>query len=228
MILMVASSTAELQNLNCPIIEDVHHPPQLLTENSPMIAVPVGVGLIQAALNTYEAIVRFHPQWVVGVGSCCAISPEVAVGALIIPSTVIHYGMDLRRFGLQRGVTFSGTKERIGALPVDSLVRWPHDGVDTWEGVRVWQSGTLGSADRFSTSADSVSMPWMRDTLHLTAIDMESYAMVAAARQAHTPISIIRTVSDTWSGERAASLSSLLKESSVRVCNLLDAYGVIV
>ena len=200
MILVVASSQAELSGF-------AHAP-------SSIRPVVVGVGLVQAAVNTYAAIMEYAPSHVVGIGSCCALSEDYPLGSLVIPSEVVHYGVDLRRFGLARGEVYSPSGEHFGPLTVDRLPSGP-----TTPACR------LGSADRFSTSADRTHYRWMRDELHLDAVDMESYAMVAAAQRAQVPVTIIRAVSDSWDAGRLKNLPTFLKNASQEIREYIDRYS---
>jgi nucleoside phosphorylase len=200
MILVVASSWAELSAFS-PDHPAIH-------------PVAVGVGLVQSALNTYAAIEECAPTHVVGIGSCCALSPEYPLGSVIFPSEVIHYGIDLRRFGLPRGSVYSPSGKRFGLLTVDPLFHSVQH-----------KACRIGSADRFSTPEDRQHYPWMRDELHLDAVDMESYAMVAAARRAQVPVTIIRAVSDSWDAGRLKDLPAFLHNASQQIREYIESYS---
>ena len=209
MILVVASSNKELQGVSLKAFRTVS----------------LGVGKVSAALGTYEAIVRYRPDHVVGIGSCGAISPGLAVGDLVVPSSLVQYDVDLRAFRLPRGHVFGAQGERLGVLEVDVLPYWPASGVTRFGNRAVHQNSTLGTADHFSTPADRHLRPWMVDELHIDAVDMESYAIVAAARRAQVPVSIIRAVSDTWEGMRAEALADFLRDTAEDIGQLIARYS---
>jgi nucleoside phosphorylase len=65
----------------------------------------------------------------------------------------------------------------------------------------------------------------MRDELHLDAVDMESYAMVAAARRAQVPVTIIRAVSDSWDAGRLKDLPAFLHNASQQIREYIESYS---
>ena len=212
MILVVASSLAELQSIT--------------REDYPaLVAVSVGVGLVQAAIGTYEAVMYHAPDHVVGIGTCCGVGIGCDLGDIILPSQVIQYTMDLRRFRLRRGEVFTADGSRTGFLPVDMLPGWPQQGVQSCEDRSIRDNTRMGSADQFFTPEKMLSAPWIRDELALDAIDMESYAMVAASRRAGVPVTIIRTISDLHDRTRVASLPAFLTESSRIIRELILRYS---
>ena len=212
MILVVASSAAELQAFSPP-------------DPSSVVAVSVGVGLVHAAVGTYEAIMRYRPSHVVGVGTCCGITEQCSIGDIIMPSQVIQYDVDLRRFGLKRGQLIGRDGARTDFLPIDPLPFWPHEGVNVYEDHQIRCTNRIGSADRFFIPEMLRQAPWIRDELDLVAIDMESYAMVAASRMANVPITIVRAVSDLSSGERSGSLPQFLAKMSRIIRDMILNYS---
>lgn len=223
MIMMVASSLRELQGVAQYPIYDGEL--RQFPNGTPMMALAVGVGKVQAAITTYEAINRYHPSHVVVVGSCASINIEVKVGDLVVPSSVVQYDIDLRRFGLSRGEVFGVGGKKIGYLDVDRLSHWPTQDPVDYQGIRVWTSKVMGTADRFLVPEDRGSHGFMVDRMHIDAVDMESFAIVAAARSYGVPVTIVKAVSDTWFGERAPSLPRFLEESSKAICSFIARYS---
>jgi adenosylhomocysteine nucleosidase len=215
--LVVASSLAELQghakyeayadipaNSEFPIVRKT-------PQGEPFAVVCVGVGQVNAALHTYRAIQALRPALVVGVGTCGALRDELKVGDILIAGSVIQYEVDLRRFGLKRGELPGADGNPCGALAT-GFPAW------TWDaGKRLFTSQTLGTADRFLVAEDRRGADHLQDELGLDAVDMESYAMVAAARKASVPVAILRTVSDTNRGARPRSYPAFLAEASKRM-----------
>jgi len=216
-ILVVASSLAELQghakyekcsghcaNSEFPIVRKT-------PQGEPFAVVCVGVGQVNAAIHTYRAIQALNPALVVGIGTCGALRDELKVGDILIAGLVVQYEVDLRRFGLKRGELPGADGNPCGALATD-FPGW------TWEaGNRLFTSQTLGTADRFLLAEDRRGADFLQDELGLDAVDMESYAMVAAARKASVPVAVIRTVSDTNRGARPRSYPTFLADASERM-----------
>lgn len=214
MILVVASSVKELEGITQ--FEPMERQGLFKIEHGiPAVAVPVGVGKVQAAVETAKAIRMWHPQAVVGIGTCGALRRDLKIGDILIASHVVQYDIDLRRFGLKRGETFSFKGDSVGFLETDDIVTPPCGNV------KIMRKAVLGSADRFLTARERLDLPWLTEELHIDAVDMESYAMVCAARGECIPVAIIRVVSDTARGARPTSFSSFLAESSRSLCALL-------
>lgn len=222
MILVIASSQKELQGISQ--FSQKEGAVRQLPNGASLIAVTVGVGKVQASLGTLEAIKKLNPTLVIGVGSCGAVSTDVAVGDLVIPSHVLQYDIDLRRFGLARGEVFGPEGKKVGWLAADCLPQWTAESPHEFAGRPVWRNVAIGSADRFLSPKDRGTHRFLVDELHLVAVDMESYAMVAAARRTQVPIAIIRAVSDTWDGKKADSLPKFLEESSRSIFRFIATY----
>jgi adenosylhomocysteine nucleosidase len=217
MILVVASSLAELQGhvkygvYANPSATCAYSTVRLTPQGESFAVVCVGVGQVNAALNTYQAIQALNPSLVVGIGTCGALRDELMVGDILVAGKVVQYEVDLRRFGLKRGELPGADGISRGALPTD-FPTWKWDA-----GKRLSTARTLGTADRFLVAADRRDAGYLQDELGLDAVDMESYAMVAAARKASVPVAILRTVSDTNRGARPRSYPAFLAEASERM-----------
>lgn len=209
MILVVASSKRELQG----------------DALKPFRTVSLGVGKVLAGVGAYEAIVRYRPSHVVGIGICGGVSQHLSVGDLVIPAKVVQYDMDLRAFRLPRANTYGAEGERIGDLNTDMLSSWPAQRVTRFRGRAVHEGVTLGTADHFVTTEDMDAKPWIHHALHIDAVDMESYAIVTAARRASVPVTIIRAVSDTIRGERVSSLLRFLRDVSEDIGEMIACYS---
>ena len=217
MTLVVASSLAELQgHAKYEAYADIPATSEFPTvrmspQGKPFAVVCVGVGQVNAALNTYQAIQALNPALVVGIGTCGALRDELKVGDILIAGSVVQYEVDLRRFGLKRGELPGADGIPNGALTTDFPV-W------SWAaGARLLTERTLGTADRFLLAVDRRDADYLHDELGLDAVDMESYAMVAAARTASVPVAILRTVSDTNRGGRPRSYQTFLTAASERM-----------
>lgn len=186
----------------------------------------IGVGKVQASLNTHRIIGEFRPTGIIGTGTCGAVDPRMQVGDLVLASETVDYDLDLRRFGLDRGTTFDKDGNRIGTLRLD--VSWfPPPASDMiFEGRRVWHQVRIGSADRFLVAADRQENPWIAGEMHIGAVDMESHAIAATAFATGIPVSIVRVVSDTHRGERPRSYASFLAHAAASVMRFVIQYSL--
>ncbi len=207
MTLVVASSLLELSGVESlsPSIRE-----KLRT-------VPIGVGKINAALNTLLAIQKYSPSLVVVVGSCGAIREGLEIGDLIIPNRVVQWDIDLERFGWARGALPAANGEIEGALEIVPL----SEDYSTYRGRAVKQGVALGSGDRFLVRSERAEMSWLIDELDLWAVDMESYAVVKAARATGVEVTVGRFVSDDAGGRRPKNFQKMIKEASVDLFALL-------
>ena len=229
MILLVASSPQELQGFDLldPWREDGSPSPQGETQamdatvirrtffGASIVAVSVGVGKISSALGTYAAIQRWRPSHVIGIGTCGAVRDDLAIGDTLIASSVVQYDIDLRRFKLKRGETPAADGGTVGSLTTD--LSWIPKEKRT---ERLFFDRIIGTADRFLVEEERMKSPYLIDELHIDAVDMESYAMLAAAKSAGVPCGIIRTVSDTTHGARPRSYGRFLAAASSRMVHL--------
>lgn len=215
MIALVASSAQEL-----PDLADASLPPSLDLQ-----AFTIGVGKVQAAISVASFIVESRPSHIICTGTCKAVDPRMDVGDIVIGSLAVDYDLDLRRFGLPRGSTRDCSGNPFGSVMLDNFLTDRAAGIEMCRGRRVWREVTIGSADRFLVASDCDKMPWIVDELHLQAVDMESYAVAAAASRGGIPVSVIRVVSDTYRGIRPKSYAAFLRSAAIDMLSCIVQYS---
>lgn len=219
MILVVASSPAELQGIEqFPLSESGI---RRLPNGESIVAVAVGIGKVNAALGTAQALALWSPSLLIGIGTCGAIRQDLQIGDIVLPKQIIQYDIDLRRFGWPRGSMQSLEGRVEGALTTEDLV----NNLSYWKERRVHASVVLGTADIFLVAEDRAREPWIREELGIDVVDMESYAMVKAAKQARCAVAIVRVVSDSWRGNRPKNYQKFLSACSVDIFSLLAQYN---
>jgi adenosylhomocysteine nucleosidase len=179
--------------------------------------VPIGVGKINATLNTILAIQKYSPSLVVVVGSCGAIREGLEIGDLLFPNRVLQWDIDLERFGWPRGSLPAANGEIEGALEIQPL----SENYSIYHGREVKHGLALGSGDRFLVRSEREEMGWLIDDLDLWAVDMESYGVVKAAQAAGVEVTIGRFVSDDARGRRPKNFQKMIKEASIDLFSLL-------
>jgi adenosylhomocysteine nucleosidase len=210
MILVVASSPEELQGYG-------KAGPWASQE---IVTVVVGVGKVQSALGTMQAIRHYQPTAVIGIGTCGAVRDNLRIGDMLIASSVVQYDIDLRPFKFKRGELPTPKGGVMGTL-YTQLTAFSKPG----QACRLFTGQTLGTADRFLVAADRQQCTYLTDELHIDATDMESYAMLAAAQAAAVPCGIIRVVSDTTRGTRPQSYGNFLAETSLQIFHLMANFN---
>ena len=183
--LVVASSEKELEGFLTKGKQPVEY------AGKQIVFICVGVGNVQAGINTLDAIALYQPNAVLGVGYAGGIDPTLKIGDGIVATSVIHYDVDLRSFGLKRGEVFGPqSREVLGEL----FLFAPQ--------VEETKQGKMGSAERFLLRSYREDNPWLLDELALASSDMESYGMALAALKKGLPCTIFRVISDDAFGHR--------------------------
>lgn len=165
----------------------------------------VGVGKLQAALHTAQAIGEVRPVLVVCIGTARALDPSLKVGDLVCASSVWQHEVDLCRFGLKEGELPNengGVLGELSCLPVGSLA-----------------CGRCASGDVFVTRPYQEAHPQLSGSLFC---DMESYGVAYAASQAKCKVSVIRVISDDSYGHRAKHYATLVREANKRIERILS------
>jgi len=138
-----------------------------------------GYGKVSAAGSTQYAIDRWHPALVVNLGTCGGFGGERKVGDLVLASDTIIYDI----------------VELMGSA--DEAIEDFHTRLDT----ALWPArlasrvviGTIVSADR---DLDPAAPPMLHAKYHATVGDWESGAIAWVAAHNHTPVIILRGVTD--------------------------------
>ena len=156
----------------------------------------VGVGKLQAALHTAQAIGEVRPELVVCIGTARALDPSLKVADLVCASCVWQHDVDLCRFGLKAGELPNGNGGVLGelsCLPVGSLA-----------------CGRCASGE---------AHPQLSGSLFC---DMESYGVAYAASRTKCNVSVIRAISDDSYGHRTKHYATLVREANKRIERILS------
>jgi adenosylhomocysteine nucleosidase len=171
----------------------------------------VGVGKVQSAVLTMQALETYRPDAVLCVGYAGAVDPSLKIGDCVLATSVVQYDMDLRSFSLQRGEVPDATG--TGTLGVLETACIQVDGCRT---------GVFGTADRFLLRSYREQNPWLLETLHLSVADMESYAVAFACKTKGCPCTVCRVVSDDANGHRPKRFARFGIEASKRFAAVLE------
>lgn len=145
-----------------------------------------GVGKVRAATATTWACLTLRPALVLNLGTAGALRPHVRHDIVHEIGTVIQHDID-----------GSAIAHLVGTDPAPPLRLSDHPLV-------------LATGDRFVASADH------RERLAELAdlVDMEGYAVAAAARQLGVPVRLAKVVSDDAGDGASASWSDALARAS--------------
>lgn len=155
-----------------------------------------GVGKVRAATATTWAVLQHGPSEILNVGTAGALRVgSVARGAVHEIGTVLQHDLNGRAIA-----------DLIGHDPAPAIVL-------------AGSGPVLATGDRF------ISSPEGRDALalHADLVDMEGYAVAAAATWLGTPVRLAKVVSDDAGADAAASWRDALHEASRHLAEWLDA-----
>jgi adenosylhomocysteine nucleosidase len=138
-----------------------------------------GWGKIAAAGSTQYVIDRFHPELIVNLGTCGGFGEGVAVGDVVLVDQTIVYDIVEQMGDADLAIRDYTTRIDVSRWPAALRAR-----------VRV---GHLASGDRDLMPAD---LARLRERHHAIAGDWESGAIAWVAARNHTPVLILRGVSD--------------------------------
>lgn len=166
-----------------------------------------GYGKVSAAGSTQYAIDRWHPHLIVNLGTCGAFDGGLAVGDVVLATRTIIYDI-VEQMG--------DPDEAIAdfATTLDTS-RWPAR-LDA----RVHRDVML-SADRDLVASE---LPQLRSRFHGVAGDWESGAIAWVAARNHTPVIILRSVTDVVTEHGDATYGNALawqRQTSTAMADLL-------
>lgn len=203
-ILVLAATNRELEG----VLTKLNEPYQLGTHR--VVGVCTGVGKVQSALATLDALHTYNPRLVVLLGYAGAIDPSLAIADLIMATKVVQYDLDLRSFGLQRGQTFDGD----GKVVPGSIDLFAPD-------LKGFKKVVLGTADRFLLRSYRQQHPYLTEELGLEASDMEGFCIAQACLLQAIPCAILRVISDDAEGRRPKDFKRFVRKANERLSDAL-------
>ena len=166
---------------------------------SNLSVVYTGVGKINAALATSSAITQYKPRQVINFGTAGGISAHCT--GLVKVKRVIQRDMDAEPLA-PRGIT--------------PLSDGPHDFTSGHEGI------TCGTGDSFVTSHDQ----WLHNQA-VDVVDMELYAIAAAAHRMGVVWSAYKFVSDNANNDAADDWNKKVNHGEVLFLQELKKLGLL-
>lgn len=147
-----------------------------------------GIGKVNAAINTYKIIKKFHPDLLINTGVAGGASLQTEIGDLLVADYVAYHDVWCGP-GTQPGVAdgmdvFMECNERV--------INLAHE---LFDGKRL-QVGLICSGDQFISEKEEVTRI---HTLfpQVLAVDMESAAIAQVCCMEGVKFNIIRVISDT-------------------------------
>lgn len=164
-----------------------------------------GIGKVNAAINTYKVISRYHPDILINTGVAGGVSNRTRIGDILVADYVAYHDV------------WCGPGTEIGTA----------DGMDVFmacdakviekayqllQGYRL-QVGLICSGDRFICSPEE-TLEIRKNFPEAIAVDMESAAIAHVCCMENIKFNIIRVISDTpGSGENIAEYQNFWNDA---------------
>ena len=175
--------------------------------------------VVVAVAEEAQAFADRHPTLVAGVGKVRAATATTWAALAHQPGVILNVGT---AGALRVGALAAGVVHEIGTViqhDLDGRAVAELIGHDPAPPIGLSESGTvLATGDRF------ISSPAARDRLAHRAhlVDMEGYAVAAAARRVGVPVRLAKIISDDAGHDAADSWSDALADASARLGDWLD------
>jgi 5'-methylthioadenosine/S-adenosylhomocysteine nucleosidase len=174
-----------------------------------VVVAKAGVGKSLSALVSQHLIERFAPARLIFTGLAGAVDQSLDVGDMMVARDCVQYDIDASPIGFEVGeIPF--TPYRF--LPCDRELVRAAAAVSPESGRVV--TGRIGTGDRFLTKRDEELVRWLRETLEVTACEMEGASVGLAAAVNDIPFLLLRTISDRADGAAPKDFSAFLTRAS--------------
>jgi adenosylhomocysteine nucleosidase len=170
-----------------------------------------GWGKIAAAASTQYVIDRWHPRWLLNLGTCGGLHGRAAKGDVFLVEEAITYDIEERMGDSAEAIAHYTTRldtPRVASAAMAGL-----------------RTGRIVSADRDVRPADARALG---DKYDASIADWESSAIAHVARRNQTRLYVIRAVSDVVSeagSETYGSIEVFEAEARVIMKRLVDLLG---
>ena len=154
-----------------------------------------GVGKCFAAMCAQTMILTYSPECVINIGVAGALDPELQVGDMAVADFAVQHDMDTSPIGDPVGL-ISGIN--LVNLPLDAVLANQITACAANLGYRT-KKGIVASGDQFI--AELQKKKWIAETFGAIACEMEGAAIVQTCYQNRTPCAVIRSISDSLTGD---------------------------
>lgn len=156
-----------------------------------------GIGKVFAAMCAQAMILSFHPECIITSGVAGSLTEKLDILDLAVSQSLVQHDMDTSPLGDPVGL-ISGIQKVY--LPADEALCDEVLALAREEGIRAL-GGVIASGDRFI--ADPEDKKRLKALFDPIACEMEGAAIAQVAFVNKIPFCVIRTVSDSYSGDNA-------------------------
>ena len=167
-------------------------------DDIPIVLAKCGVGKVNAALTVQIMIDHFAVDRIVNTGVAGAIDEELYIGDVVIAEDTLHHDMNAQVLGYKQGEIPQSTSSVFRTdVEISEILRTAANMLGASEVV----SGRIVSGDIFVS--DPETKEFISEKFDAKCCDMESAAIAQVCVANNMPFGIIRTISDTASGDVA-------------------------
>ena len=167
------------------------------------------IGKVFASLTATILIEKFGCQTLLFSGVAGAISPQLAIGDLIIADGLCQHDLDITAFGHPFGYVPEGEV----CIPTDVTLRTLAKEVAQNKGLKLIE-GIIATGDQFV--ANTERKEWISETFKADALEMEGASVAVVCSSLDVPFFILRAISDSADMDAGFDFDTFL-ESSAKV-----------
>lgn len=181
-----------------------------------VVLLQCGIGKVQAAVGCALLIDHFTPGLIVNTGSAGGISPDLAVGDLVISDGALYHDVDVTAFGYEAGQIpgqppIFAADRRSGEFAEKAFEDLKKEG--TLPPTVRYMRGIIGSGDSFMHDPKRI-MELKKQFPAVCAVEMEGAAIAHTCTLFRVPFVILRSISDVAGKESPYSFEEFLHLAS--------------
>ena len=179
-----------------------------------------GIGKVNAALCAQTMILKYAPKLILNTGVAGAISPDLAVGDMVVATALVEHDMDTTPVGDPLGLlTIKG--ENIVEIPTCATARDTLTQTATEAGVPVL-NGIIATGDQFISTVAQKNH--IREHFSAVACEMEGGAIAHACYGADVPCAVLRAISDTADGSAHVDYPTFVTAAAQKSAEVVLAF----
>jgi len=174
-----------------------------------------GIGKVFAAICAEAMILSFRPQCILTSGVAGSLTEKLDILSLAVSESLVQHDMDTSPLGDPVGL-ISGINKVF--LPADESLAEEVLSLAKEENIPA-AAGVIASGDRFiAKEEDKMRLKTLFDPI---ACEMEGAAIAQVCYVNKTPFSVIRTISDSFTGDNAMDYAEFSRRAALQGAEFL-------
>lgn len=186
-----------------------HQVVQGVVQNHHIITMVTGEGKVLSAARTQWVIDHFQPNLLIFVGAAGALSPELAVGDIVIGTQFKQFDFDITALAIDGYEGEPWTKVYPQTL---AYLQAKQDG-------KTYKLGSILTGDK--SIADEQEKRTLVEAFSGDCIEMEGYSAAIVSKLNHTPFVVMRQITDVSDGDARADFAKNLAVVSASLWTLI-------